>query len=295
MGLTAFKKALVVGTVRNAQNNVIPDLLRIMEALEAILPTACFVVESDSSDETVKRLSERAKIDPRFKFISLGNLAPTLPDRIDRLRYCRNEYVNAIRSFSEYQDFDLIIVADLDGINRKISADSFKVALGSDIEWDILTANQTGPYYDILALRHPLWSPNNWTLELDWLAPRIGKTKAVRHSLTDRMIRIPADGAPIKVDSAFGGLGIYRRWIFENFDYSKESSEDESSIDHVSLSKKAKEAGANIYIHPGLINANWTSQSRNGQTSVLRTRRILSKVRYLGMKRIKQKFFNNSI
>jgi hypothetical protein len=109
------------------------------------------------------------------------------------------------------------------------------------------------------------------------------------------MIRIPADGAPIKVDSAFGGLGIYRRWIFENFDYSKESSEDESSIDHVSLSTKAKEAGANIYIHPGLINANWTSHSRNGQTSVLRTRRILSKVRYLGMKRIKQKFFNNSI
>jgi hypothetical protein len=295
MGSTAFKKALVVGTVRNAQNNVIPDLLRIMEALEATLPTACFVVESDSSDETVKRLSEQAKIDPRFKFISLGNLAPTLPDRIDRLRYCRNEYVKAIRSIYEYQDRDLIIVADLDGINKKISEDSFKAALESEFEWDVLTANQAGPYYDILALRHPLWSPNNWTHELEWRAARIGKTKAIRHSLTDRMIRIPADSAPIAVDSAFGGLGIYRRWIFENFDYSKESQDDDSTNEHVSLSNKAKEAGANIYIHPGLINANWTSHSRNAQTSVLWTRRILSKVRYFGMKRIKRKYFNSSI
>jgi hypothetical protein len=240
-------------------------------------------------------LNKQSRIDPRVKFISLGNLESTLPDRIERLRFCRNEYVKAIRNFPEYQDCDLLVVADLDGINEKISAHSFQIALESDIEWDILTANQFGPYYDILALRHPFWSPNNWISELDWLSPFVGRNRATKHSLTDRMIRIPVDSAPIEVDSAFGGLGIYRRWIFENFDYSRDLFEDESEIDHVILCRKAKDAGAKIFIHPGLVNANWTIHSRNGQSGVLLARRILNSLNYLGLKKMKKKFFNNFI
>ena len=87
MSVSHFRKALVVGTVRNAQKNVIPDIQRIMIALEDIYPTLGFVVESDSSDETIEKLSKHAEIDERFRFISLGKLEPDLPDRIDRLRY----------------------------------------------------------------------------------------------------------------------------------------------------------------------------------------------------------------
>jgi hypothetical protein len=293
VSISHFSKALVVGTVRNAQKNVIPDIQRIMSALEDIYPTLGFVVESDSSDETIENLSKHAETEERFSFISLGKIEPEIPDRIDRLRYCRNEYVKVIRSDARYRDCDLIVVADLDGINTKIKASSFITALKTEISWDVLTANQAAPYYDILALRHPMWSPNSWLLEYNWLKPIIGESKALRHALSDRMIKIPTSTPPIEVDSAFGGLGLYKRWIFEEFDYSKDIQESNFEIDHVTLHRKAKNSGARIFIHPELVNASWTSHSRNGARDVLLLRRIFKKFNYFGLRSVKKRFFSN--
>lgn len=50
-GGSEFRRALVVGTVRNASRNVIDDLRKIVNELGAILPTSAFVVESDSQDD----------------------------------------------------------------------------------------------------------------------------------------------------------------------------------------------------------------------------------------------------
>jgi hypothetical protein len=290
-----FHKALVVGTVRNAEDNIVRDLQKIMNALEELVPTLSFVIESDSSDSTLSKLAEHSIIDPRIAFKSLGQLEPTIPDRIERLKYCRNEYVKAIRSNPVYQDCDLIVVADLDGINTKVSTRSFKSALETELEWDILTANQSARYYDILALRHPFWSPNSWTHESDWLTTFMNPEKARRHSLSDRMIRIPKDSSPIQVDSAFGGLGLYRRWVFDEFDYSKDLPEADLEIDHVTLNRKAKSAGAKIYIHPALINSHWTGHSRNGIPMVFKLRKVLNKLNYFGLRKFKRKYFKSFI
>ncbi|MBI3429126.1 MAG: hypothetical protein HY050_03525 [Actinobacteria bacterium] len=259
-----FRRGLVVGTVRNASNNVTADLLRIVDSLDAIVPTSGFVVESDSDDTTVRLLSELASKDSRIRFVSLGQVSPQIPDRIARLRHCRNAYVREIRENPEYKDCDLVIVADLDGINTKISTQYLERALSSEVQWDAMAANQSARYYDILALRHPLWSPNNWLMEAEWLRPFLGEKVASRHSLADRMIRIPSDLPPILVDSAFGGLCVYRRWIFDECDYSEDIPEAADEIDHVTLHRKARLAGGKIYIHPGLINSNWTAHSLNG-------------------------------
>ena len=96
-------------------------------------------------------------------------------------------------------------------------------ALEENLEWDVFTANQSARYYDLLALRHPLWSPNNWLIESAWFSQFLGKSKAQRHSMTDRMIKIPVNLPPIPVDSAFGGLAIYRKWVFSKSDYSSDS------------------------------------------------------------------------
>ena len=259
-----FHRALVVGTVRNASSNIASDLLRIINSLDAILPTSGFVVESDSEDTTVSLLKNLSTQDSRIRFISLGQVAPHIPDRIARLRHSRNAYVREIRENPDYQDCDLIIVADLDGINTKISTKYLEHALSSEVRWDAMAANQSARYYDILALRHPLWSPNNWLMEVEWLTPFLGEKAARRHSMADRMIRIPSDLPPILVDSAFGGLCIYRRWIFDKCDYSEDIPEAADEIDHVTLHRKVRGAGGRIFIHPGLINSNWTAHSLNG-------------------------------
>jgi hypothetical protein len=259
-----FHRALVVGTARNASANVTTDLLRIVNSLDSIIPTFGFVVESDSDDETVSLLDDLSNRDSRIRFISLGNQAPQIPDRIARLRHCRNAYVREIRENPEYAECDLVVVADLDGINTKINTKYLERALSSEVQWDAMAANQSARYYDILALRHPLWSPNNWLMEAEWLEPFLGERAAKRHSMADRMIRIPSKLPPIQVDSAFGGLCIYKRWIFEECDYSEDTPEAADEIDHVTLHRKARKSQARIFIHPGLINSNWTAHSLNG-------------------------------
>ena len=250
-----FKHALVVGTVRDASANVIPDLLRIVNALEEVLPTKAFVVESDSSDNTVAKLTELATKDSRIRFTSIGIMETTIPDRIQRIRFCRNEYVNEIRSNPLYKDIDLVIAADLDGINTKVNSAVFKSALELDLSWDVLAANQSARYYDIFALRHPLWSPNDWASEADWLEPFLGKKIAKRHSMTDRMIHIPANLPPIRVESAFGGLCFYRRWVFDQFDYLEEAAAPLNENEHVTIHRKVRAVGGEIYIYPGLVNS----------------------------------------
>lgn len=256
-----FRRALVVGTVRNASKFITSDISRIMQALDPIVTTLAFIVESDSNDDTVEKLTTLSATDSRVQFISLGNLVPLFPERLERLKYCRNLYLEQIRNNPIYRDCDLVVVADLDGINTAITEDKFRLALETKIKWDVLAANQSGPYYDILALRHPFWSPNSFIQEMEWLNPFLGKRAAWRHSLGDRMIRISPSLPPIEVDSAFGGLCIYRRWVLDKFDYSNDSPSAKTETDHVILNRKAKADGAKIFIHPGLINSKWTTHS----------------------------------
>ena len=256
-----YRRALVVGTVRNASKFVTADISRIIQALEPIIPAFAFVVESDSEDDTVEKLKTLCAVDSRVQFVSLGSLEHLFPERLARLKHCRNVYLDQIRNNPIYSDCDLIVVADLDGINTAISQKEMRLALETKIKWDVLAANQSGPYYDILALRHPYWSPNSFVTEMEWLRPFIGKKAAWRHALGDRMIRINPSLPPIEVDSAFGGLCIYKRWILEKFDYSDDAPGAVADTDHVILNRKAKTEGALIYIHPGLVNSKWTTHS----------------------------------
>lgn len=254
----------MVGTARNATRNIKSDLLRVVNSLDAILPTSGFIVESDSDDLTVAVLAKLAKDDSRIRFISLGNVSSRIPDRIARLRHCRNAYIQEIRDNTSYKDCDLIVVADLDGINTRINTQHFELALSSTVDWDVMAANQSARYYDILALRHPLWSPNNWMTEMDWFTTFLGAKKAKQHSMANRMIRISPLLPPIEVDSAFGGLSLLRRWTLDKCDYSEDTLEAADEIDHVTLNRKIRDQGGHIYIHPGFINSNWTAHSLNG-------------------------------
>ena len=270
-----FTSALIVGTIRNGSASIEEDLQVLLDSLNLVLPTVALVVESDSHDGTQQVLENLAARDSRINFISLGNMEPKIPDRIARLRYCRNIYVREIRDNPILASKELIIVADLDGINRKITSKAIREAINSNFAWDVLTANQTGGYYDLLALRHPYWCPNNYLLEIEWFSKFISGPRTLRHCKEERMLKIPRTCPPIEVDSAFGGFGIYRKWIFHEFDYSLENETIVSEIDHVTLHRKAKARGAKIFIHPGLINSNINIHNLNGMTQIRRMNQLV--------------------
>ena len=99
---------LVVGTVSNSTSNLQKDLNRINKSFKNIGNLHFFIVESDSKNNTTQVLQNLSKI-LNLKFVTLGNLKKTFPERIERLRFCRNIYVEEIRkTYKNYKKWDYI-------------------------------------------------------------------------------------------------------------------------------------------------------------------------------------------
>ena len=132
---------VVVGCVRNCQYTLEDDFIRIRTALAWASKVCWFLVESDSSDATIRVLSELKEKYDNFYYKSCGNLVSTYPRRTERLAFCRNEYVAELRSNRFSLEMNYVIVADFHGINAKISADSV-LSSWDAIDWDVCAANQ---------------------------------------------------------------------------------------------------------------------------------------------------------
>jgi hypothetical protein len=125
-------------------------------------------------------------------------------------------------------------------------------------------ANQAAPYYDIYALRHPEWSPNDgWHYESNLRSKGMNPLSAREKAIYSRMITIDPRGEWIPVDSAFGGLAIYKRELFENARYSSVLPNGDHVCEHVTLHHTMRLAGARLFINPALVNLGWNTHSES--------------------------------
>jgi len=76
------------------------------------------------------------------------------------------------------------------------------------------------------------------------------------------MISIKNTHNPILVDSAFGGLGIYKKNLMVQSRYIGLSSNNEEICEHVSFNEKLTHLGYKLYIIPSLINGGWNEHNR---------------------------------
>jgi len=255
--MTLGYRMAVVGLARNASKTIRLEVSRFHKILSPICDElSIFIVESDSSDATPFILSEIKADMENFDFRCLGNLDLTLPNRIDRLRFCRNVYVDYLRQFEKKPN--LVFVVDFDIRNWRLEKLMIDQVLSLRDPWDALFANQSGRYYDIFALRQSEWNPRDCFQELNELR-RQGISRAKELAIWSKMRKIPQDNPLIPVDSAFGGLGIYRGDVFTSFDYGRIGESDES--EHVHLNQELSRNGYRLFIAPFLINFSWNSQS----------------------------------
>ena len=124
--------------------------------------------------------------------------------------------------------------------------------------WDALFANQRQAYYDIYALRHPLWCPSDCWQEVARATtfPFRNKklTAATRTFVYDRQFQISPFTPPISVYSAFGGLAIYRREALRHCWYGSRDRLGRRICEHVVLHQQMLSNGANLFIAPTLLN-----------------------------------------
>lgn len=249
---------LITGLVRDSGRHLNSEIERIERHALRIFATVEFLlVESDSTDKTVEVLETIGATKKNFEFVSLGKLANTYPRRFDRLRFCRNQYVNRIREVGKYQKCKFVLVVDFDIKNRSLDLSPINTLL-SNQEWQGLFVNQKGPYYDILALRCAGWVEEDCFKSYHKLAKCMNRENAKEVAIWSQMKKIPINSPLIEVESAFGGMGLYRRECFELFDYGPISDAFMEESEHVSLHKKITSNGGKLFIVPAMTNFSFT-------------------------------------
>jgi len=96
-------------------------------------------------------------------------------------------------------------------------------------------------------------------------------------ALYSKMINIPEPENWIEVDSAFGGLAVYRRRCLDGVTYSGLTEDGEEICEHVPMHRRLKDKGCRIFINPRLINAGVTEHSM--QATIPRIRLLYRELR----------------
>jgi len=151
----------------------------------------------------------------------------------------------------------------MDGVNNKLSVDAVNSCWDRP-GWDVCAANQSGPYYDIWALRHEYWSPNDcWQQARFLLSCGASYFNSVSASVYSRMVCIAPSAEWIEVESAFGGLAIYRKEALLSVKYNGLMENGEEVCEHVAAHEQIRSFGGRIFINPALINAGLVEHARH--------------------------------
>jgi len=259
-----------------------PHLPAVFRNLETIRPLfnefRVFLIESDSIDDTADCIRSYRRscqgINARF----LNGLDKQVPLRTERLAHLRNAALEWLRSVGGLNVDGLVMVLDLDEVNVEawdiFSWQKVLSWFSKSKDSAAVFANQIGPYYDLWALRHPQRCPGDiwqYVFDLHCSQPTLSDQELISKAYKPRMFALSPQSPPEQVDSAFGGLGFYKtcwlrrnvatycglksRWLYD--------SEGEINLvrwhvsEHVSFHLGLRAMGANLWIHPQLIN--WTT------------------------------------
>lgn len=249
---------LITGLARDVGDTIEKEVYRLRNVMLNFFSVVdFFVVESDSHDNTLLTLQRLREELDYFQFEPLGNLSLKFPDRIDRLRYCRNKYVDKFRS--QESKYSHALVVDFDIKNTAFEYRFVKKVIDQQLDWDGAFANQRGKYFDILALRKKGWVSADCLSEVHELVQQgLDKERAKEIAIWNKMKKIQIKANPIEVDSAFGGMAFYKSWVFQSFDYSIEATSVKAfESEHVALNSKIRSNGGRLFIYPELVNFSW--------------------------------------
>jgi len=261
MKADSCSSVVIVGIVKNIESTINDDYKRLTKAFSRFEKIDFFVVESGSDDNSVQVLDELSKTQTNFSFLHLET-SPSL-SRTSNMAMARNAYLSYLREGSILSKYKYVVIADFNKLNNKLNRDSINSCWTVD-SWDVVTANQSGRYYDIWALRHPIWSPNDcWEAVAFYRKYFKFPELALGYVLRARSIRIPRGSEWIEVESAFGGLAIYRSEILNsNAIYEGICTDGKVICEHVPFHNRLRLNGARIYINPAMINARITDHTR---------------------------------
>jgi hypothetical protein len=219
-------------------------------------------VESDSTDGTDQALRRWASVDSRIICLNLGRLELDYSHRTRRLAYCRNTYLDAAKMTLDTNEKALLIVFDSDGVLSKRFIRSFSSQLlnslkrASSTEWFGITGITRPYYYDLWALRLPLWMPNDCILEYRRAAQEgISHILAQHLAIQSKKISLYGQSQILSVESAFNGFAIYNWPCLQNARYSGVTDTGADICEHVPFHRNIRslDPSRQLLIDPCLL------------------------------------------
>ena len=196
------------------------------------------IYENDSNDNTRQILLDNVK----ENYIYIFEDKVKIYSRTKRLERGRNALLNKARKLNSQKDYQYFIVLDMDDVN---STGEFVNTIETCFlfhDWDVLCANQKKRYYDLWALR----KKNDCEIDI-WLTGH------------GEMDIVYEEGYLLEVDSAFGGIAIYRFSDILNDCYYIGTQLTERGImekcEHVDFHRSIKMKGGKIYINTSFFNS----------------------------------------
>lgn len=233
-------KLLIAGTGRDIEKyweNTKKSLDIIFSSIDDY---RCVFVESNSSDNTLNCMKEWANKDSRRIILTLGQLSDI--SRTVRISKCRNTYLDYFKSNNLYDEFDYLLVIDIDDILN--IEPNFKDQLEScfhNLDWDGISSNRNDIYYDIWALRSNSDILNcNYDCHFENYEKRIITSKynnqriirnlVIKKDFKHLLKNIPRDYGFIDCNSAFGGMTLYKTKMIKNRNY-----DGSTTCEHISF------------------------------------------------------------
>ena len=249
-----ISSVLFGGPVRNVATVIEAEIDNLYHALSGFSAIFCHIVESDSQDDTLIVLQRLAQKYPNLSYESKGNLVESGLIRTERIAYCRNALRTHLTKSSYAEQIDYMIMADLDGMNHLVT--KHKIAQCWDVaeDWDVLTANQEGPYYDTWTIRHPDWCPTDCWQQKARLEKLFNSDAAMNLAVNARQAVLRSNIGLLEVDSAFGGLAIYKKHVFLDGQYAGVGEDGLEICDHVPFHATLRKKGYQIFINSALTN-----------------------------------------
>lgn len=227
----------VCSLVRDSETNLL-KFFDFLDSLRCIVGDDWFTpifFENDSTDNTLDHtLAYCASVDGVVLSKQLNK--PPLPandsaERAEHMAYCRNQYLGYVKKHNE---FDYLIVADSDiqGWDMNGIFSSFAYP-----DWDVMTANGLDVYGDKL-IYYDIWS-------------HVEENRVHMHALKEAYGRFEE---PVRVQSGFGGLAIYKMSSIIQSSYGVKRIQGRYGSEHVGLHFDMAEKGFDkIYVNPAMI------------------------------------------
>jgi hypothetical protein len=264
--------------------------------------SAYIFVENDSRDSSKEQLQSWCANKENARIVSLDGLAAVCSEHTVRIATARNEYLKIVKS--EYKNFDYMIVLDCDNVSvQTIEGDLIRRAiefLDREPQSAAVFSNSKGHYYDLWALRHNALCPDDvWEAVCDFaLNKAASDNEAYEAVFRKRLFQMDSNEASVEVESAFGGLGIYKitsvlrndsiyvgskRKVVPNSFITSSNVAGTMEVgwqlcEHVSFNAGFKANGEKLFILPYLINCT-TSEVKIVRYSASAWRRMLFRPR----------------